>query len=243
LVHQDIQGYFQYHTSYYAPDQEFLRSVFELAPQLHRRLAAGWDRIAARGKTAVGIHVRRGDYGYSVFYRTPVEWYLRWLEEIWPTLEEPFLYVATDDLPLVNQAFAKYKPATIQDFRVRLAHRNLDFFRDWYALTRCCHMAMPNSTFSYSAALFAEPGIRCYRSSLPDRGFISVDPWDGQPLLLGPEARAENFPEIAGLTDPGRTESGKRRPVRAAVRRFFAGYPLRRLSQRIARPVAMAWTR
>jgi hypothetical protein len=243
LVHRDIRGYFQYHTSYYAPDQAFLRSVFQLAPQLRRRLAAGWERIGVRGKTAVGIHVRRGDYGYSVFYRTPVEWYLRWLEEIWPTLDEPFLYVATDDLPLVTAAFAKYKPATIEDFPVRLPHRKLDFFRDWYALTRCRYLAMPNSTFSFSAALFAEQAIQSFRSSLPDRGFIPVDPWDGHPLLLGREARAENFPEIAGLIDPSRTENGKRRPVRAAIRRFFAGYPLRRLSQRIATPVGMAWTR
>lgn len=242
LVHQDIQGYFQYHTSYYAQDEEFLRSLFQLAPQLHRRLAAGWDRIAVRGKTAVGIHVRRGDYGYGIFYRTPVEWYLRWLEKIWPALDEPFLYIATDE-PLVTAAFAKYQPATIQDFRVRLGHRKLDFFRDWYALTRCRCLAMPNSTFSFSAALYAEPGVQCFRSSLPDRGFLRLNPWDGQPLLLGPEARAENFPEIAGLTDPGRTESGKRRPVRAAMRRFFAGYPLRRLTRHIAGAGAMAGAR
>ena len=197
LIHHDIHGFFQYHTSYYAPDREFLRSLFQVAPRLGCRLAAGWQRIAVRGKTAVGIHLRRGDYGYSVFYRTPIEWYLQWLEELWPTLDQPFLYVATDDLPLANEAFAKYHPATIDDFRVRISHRTVDYFRDWYALTRCQYLAMPNSTFSFSAALFGEPGVQCFRSSLPDRGFIPVDPWDGQPILTGPEARpriSQKFP-------------------------------------------------
>ena len=239
LIHRDLQGFFQYHTSYYAPDQEYLRSLFQVAPRLRHRLAAGWDRIASRGKTAVGIHVRRGDYGYGIFYRTPVEWYLRWLEEIWPKLDEPFLYVATDDLSLVTEAFAKYKPATIDDFRVRIAHRKVDFFRDWYALTRCQYMAMPNSTFSFSAALYAEPGIQCFRSSLPDRGFIRVDPWDGQPILSGPEARAENFPDIAGLTIP--QTGGKKRSLRSTMRRFIARHPLRGLTERLARPIVTAW--
>ena len=238
LVQRDIHGYFQYHTSYYAADQAYLRSVFQWAPRLRSRLAAGWERIAQRGKTAVGIHVRRGDYGYGAFYRTPVEWYLQWLDEIWPTLDEPFLYVATDDLPLVNAAFARYQPATIRDFRVNLPHRKLDFVRDWYALTRCQYMAMPNSTFSFSAALFAEPSLRCFRSSLPDRGFISIDPWDGQPLLQGPEARAENFPDIPGLIS-GQPEPNAR-PVRAMVRRLLTQQPLWRLTRRVAASLAIA---
>jgi hypothetical protein len=242
LVHRDIQGFFQYHTSYYAPDREYLRSLFELAPRLRNRLGAGWERIAERGKTAVGIHVRRGDYGYGIFYRTPIEWYLRWLEELWPKLDEPFLYIATDDLPLVTEAFAKYEPATINDFRVRVSHRSVDFFRDWYALTRCRYMAMPNSTFSFSAALYAEPGIECFRSSLPDRGFVAIDPWDEQPLVTGPEARAENFPEIPGLTLAGKMPNNKR-PLRSMMKRFLARHSLRELAHRVAAPVAIALSR
>lgn len=241
LVHRDIRGYFQYHTSYYAPDQEFLRSLFQVAPPLRSRLAAGWERIAARGKTAVGIHVRRGDYGYGVFYLTPIEWYLRWLDEIWPTLDEPFLYVASDDLPLVTEAFAKYKPATIQDFGVRIAHPEADFFRDWYALTRCQYLAMPNSTFSFSAALYADPSIQCFRSSLLDRGLIPLNPWDGQPLLTGPEACAENFPDIPGLIDPHHNKGEKKRS-RSMLRRYLPRHPVRRLTQHLASSVGMAWT-
>ncbi|HEX4142921.1 MAG TPA: hypothetical protein VHY91_05165 [Pirellulales bacterium] len=243
LIHRDIQGFFQYHTGYYAPEQEFLRTAFQFAPRLRGRLAAGWERIAVRGKTAVGIHLRRGDYGYGVFYRTPIEWYLRWLEEIWPQLDEPFLYVATDDLPLANAAFAKYKPAMIDAFCVRIAHRKLDFVRDWYALTRCHYLAMPNSTFSFSAALFGQQGVQCFRSSLPDRGFIQIDPWNEQPILTGPEAQAENFPEIPGLIIPRQT-SGKKRPLRSMMRRLhLTRQSFRGLTLRMARPLAAAWPR
>ncbi|HTU26849.1 MAG TPA: alpha-1,2-fucosyltransferase [Pirellulales bacterium] len=226
LAGHDIHGYFQYHTSYYAPDRDYLRDVFRLAPRLDSRLARGWEPIAARGKTAVGIHVRRGDYGHSIFYRTPIDWYLRWLEAVWPTLDEPFLYVASDDVPLVAKAFSDYQPAMLDDFRVNVGHTKLDFIRDWYALSRCQCLAMPNSTFSFSAAMFAEPGIRCFRSSLVDRGFISIEPWDAQPLVNGPEALAENFPDIPDLLT---VQPGKKRRLRTMVRRLFAHQPLRRL--------------
>jgi hypothetical protein len=237
LVHRDIQGYFQYHTHYYAPDQAFLRDVFQPAPHLRRRLDLGWERIARRGKTAVGIHVRRGDYGYGIFYLTPVEWYQRWLEEVWPTLDDPFLYVASDD-PAVTAAFARYQPVTAQDFRVNIGHPKLNFFRDWYALTRCQQIAMPNSTFSFSAAMFAEPGVQCYRSSLPDRDFVPIDAWDAPPLVMGAEAEADNFPEIPGLIRPGHNIRRKP-PWRSMLRRLLVNHPLVRLTQRV-RPAALA---
>jgi hypothetical protein len=239
LIHRDIRGYFQYHTSYYAPHQEFLRSLFQPVPALRCRLEAGWEQIAARGKTAVGIHIRRGDYGHDVFYLTPMEWYLRWLDEIWPTLDQPFLYVASDDLPLVTETFAKYRPATIEDFGVKLSYPEIDFFHDWYALTRCQWLAMPNSTFSFSAALYADPSIQCFRSSLVDRGFIPLNPWDEQPLLTGPEASAENFPDIPGLLNPLH-KRGKNRPLRAMMRRYLPRHSVRRFAQQIASSVALA---
>ena len=163
---------------------------------------------------------------------------MRWLEEIWPTLEEPFLYIASDDLPTVTETFAKYNPATIHDFGFGISHPEADFFRDWYALTRCQYLAMPNSTFSFSAALFADPTIQCFRSSLLDRGFIPLDPWDAQPLLTGPEAIAANFPDIPGLIDPLHPKSQKRR-LRSLVHGIFLD--ILSAASRGTLPVRSAW--
>lgn len=214
LVNRDIRGYFQYHTSYYAPYRNYLTGLLSPATHLRLGLEVGWSRISNRGRTPVGIHLRRGDYGQDCFYLTPVDWYLDKLEELWPTLDQPFLYCATEDLPLALKSFARYNPVTVGDLGVDIPYRRdfpqlneqeqkqqIPYFADWYALTRCRYLLMPNSSFSFTAAMLA-PEITCWRSSLPARGFIPVDPWDDQPVLTGPEARVENFMDIPGLIAP-----------------------------------------
>ncbi len=193
-------GYFQYHTSYYAPDRDYIRRLFEPRPEIAATLAPAWSRLRERGRTAVGIHIRRNDYGFLYFYRVPIQWYLDCLERIWPGLDQPFLYIATDDLDSVIGDFARYAPATARDLGPPLPQH--DFYRDFYALQHCDILLIPNSTFSFAAAMLNRGLNAAYRSLLPVRTFVPFDPWDSKPLQQTWDAYVERQPQFPEIWKP-----------------------------------------
>lgn len=193
-------GYFQYHTSYYAPDRDRIREWFRPAPEMEAAIGPQWLRLLSRGRTAVGIHIRRQDYGFSYFYRTPIRWYLAELERLWPTLDQPFLYVATDAPDEVLPHFARFAPSTSADLGTPLPTH--DFYRDFYALQHCDVVLIPNSTFSFSASMLNTRLQAAYRSHLPSRGFVPFDPWNSKPLDQTWAARVERYPSMPELWHP-----------------------------------------
>jgi hypothetical protein len=196
----NFTGYFQYHTSFYAPDRDAIRAWFQPDPAIAARIEAAWHPLRARGGTAVAIHVRRGDFGFSYFYRTPIRWYLEQLERLWPTLDRPFLYVASDALPEVVGHFARYHPVTAADLGPPLPA--YDFYRDFYVLQHSDVLLIPNSTFSFAACML-NPNLRAaYRSHLPSRSFVPFDPWNSKPLDQAWDSRVESYPWHAELWRP-----------------------------------------
>ncbi len=213
LLNHDFRGYAQYQTKYYWPHRGYIQRLFEPRPEIRERLAGVGRGLAYGHSTSVGIHLRRGDYGRQIFYITPVEWYLRKLEEIWPTLVRPRLFVATEDRSLVDE-FAAYNPITTDDLGVTLdanemkdygylprdrAVRDpwqLDFYPDFYALTMCDYLLMPNSSFSFVAAMLNPFLQKCWRSDLPTQSFVEIDPWDAKPLT---DDKAEDWDHIEGV--------------------------------------------
>lgn len=210
---RDFRGYAQFHTSYYRPNRAFIRDLFTLRPEVQQRMTPAAIRLEALGKTPVGIHLRRGDYGRLHFYITPVRWYLDWLAEHWPKLDNPVLFVAAEDRRLVNE-FRKFNPQTAEslgvcldtepmptysylkhDLKTREPHL-LDFFPDWYLLTRCEYLLIPNSTYSFVAAMLSRRLRHCFRSDLNTQRFVEIDPWDTDPLT---HEQAEDFKHIPGV--------------------------------------------
>ena len=199
---RDLVGWAQYHTSWYAPHRDAWRRWYAPSASVRVRLAAA-ERVVD-GYDSVGVHVRRGDYGYGIFPMTPVEWYLRTLRELWPTLRRPLLLVATDDRSVVA-AFAEFDPRTAEDLGVELLAEPMpvynyeptergdrwrhDFFADWWLLTRCAYVLGGNSTFSFSAAMTAARLRGYLRADLDVAKLVEVDPWDAYPLLHQPVER------------------------------------------------------
>jgi hypothetical protein len=193
-------GYFQYHTSYYAPDRDYIQSLVAPHPHFAATIGPGWARLRERGRTAVGIHIRRGDYGFLYFYRTPTQWYLDCLKKIWPGLDDPFLYIASDELDSVIDDFAEYAPVSATSLAPPLPEH--DFYRDFYALQHCDVLLIPNSTFSFAAAM-SNRGLKAsYRSLIPARGFTSFDPWDSKPLQQTWDAYVERYPLLPDVWEP-----------------------------------------
>jgi hypothetical protein len=214
LAGHDFHGQAQYHTSYYRPHREVVRSLWRPTDVLQQRMAPAAGRLDSLGRTRVGIHLRRGDYGRFHFYITPVRWYLDWLEEHWHTLDNPVMFIATEEPALVDE-FQDYNPQTAgslgvdlvaeplptypylpEDLRAAEPHQ-LDFFPDWYMLTRCDYVLMGNSTFAFTAAMLSHRLQHAFRSDLPTQRFHELDVWDSLPLTHDVVA---DYPHVPGVS-------------------------------------------
>jgi hypothetical protein len=78
------------------------------------------------------------------------------------------------------------------------------YYPDFYLLTQCDVLAIPNSTFSVVAAMLSERlrwSVRtCLKEPLDHPPFRPFDPWDD--VFLDTAAEAEQFPHIPGLLAP-----------------------------------------
>ncbi len=189
LRNVDLWGYFQYHTRFYAAHKELFRSLFRPVESLRTELESAVARLRKRGRTVVGLHLRRGDYGYRFFYVTPAEWYKRWLAEIWDQLEEPVLFIASDDPDAVLADFADYNPVTVRDLGID--DMVPAFYQDFYILSQCNRVAISNSSYSFAACMLNEKGDEFMRPDLTAGSLVAFDPWNSEPLLRN--ALAEDY--------------------------------------------------
>jgi tetratricopeptide (TPR) repeat protein len=152
--------------------------------QEHRERAQAWlrprdvwrphldplmDGLRARGDTVVAIHIRRGDFVQFNYPITETAWYVAWLNEIWPTLKNPVLYIASDDLAGVRRDFAAFHPTTLGDLVE--PWRGLEYLQDFHVLSNADAVGISAASgFSTLAArlntrarLFAEPDVKAGR--------------------------------------------------------------------------------
>ncbi|GGE51434.1 hypothetical protein GCM10011317_07240 [Niveispirillum cyanobacteriorum] len=119
---------------YPAAFRDRIRSWLQPRPQWRPWIDPPVDALRAVGRTVVAIHIRRGDflqYGYPI---TETQTYVDWLRGLWPTLEKPVLYLASDDIPAVRAAFREFRPVTLND--AGPAWPGLEFLQDFHVLTQ-----------------------------------------------------------------------------------------------------------
>lgn len=177
----DIDGYFCGDTSPLAPFAESFRHFFTSGARWQRRMAQVTERLQEAGDTIVALHLRRGDYGWGPFWVAPEAWYLDWLATIWPRLERPALYIATDDANSLA-AFAPYQPLTAASLGMEPI-KGAEFLDDFQALCAADILAISNSTFSFTAGLL-NPQAKAFLR--PDRAtgtLIRYDPWSSSVLI------------------------------------------------------------
>jgi hypothetical protein len=110
------------------------------------------------------------------------------------------LFIATEDRNLVK-AFDAYKPQTSETLGVNLSRtpligynylardrathdpNQMDFYPDFYLLSKCEVILAPSSTFSFVAGMLSERLKEFWRSNLDLADFEQIDPWDDYPLL------------------------------------------------------------
>lgn len=193
LEGRDISGYFCWSTGLWGAAADEFRGLFRLVPSLERPLAEAFDRLTASSGTTVAVHLRRGDFGQGRFWVAPVEWYLDWLEALWPQLDRPCLYLATD-APELAERFADYRPILADNLGVDLP--GAEFLADHYWLCRADHLAISNSTFSFTAALLNGRMRSAVRPDPVARCLTPFTPWNAPVLLDPPRA-----PEALGAVE------------------------------------------
>jgi FkbM family methyltransferase len=177
----DFSGYFQFHTKYYAPHKEYFRSLFQPVSEIEVIMKKALNKLRSMGKTIVGLHLRLKDYGYGPFFIAPSKWYNECLENLWETLDEPVLFLASDETKKVFKDFAKYKPITSEDLGIELS--KADFYPDFYLLSKCDIVAISNSSYSFAACMLNDSCRLFLRPDLPAEKLISFDPWDSEVSL------------------------------------------------------------
>jgi len=188
----DFWGYFQFHTSYYRPYREYLRSLFRFNEDTLAKTEPLKARLLSQGKTIVGIHLRRGDYRpyeatltderAAVIYRAPSDWYKEWLRGFWHTLDSPVLFIASDEPEQCRLDFADY-PTVISSDLGEGVDGEESFINDFYLLTQCHAVAISNSSFSFASCMLNTAATIFARPHLPSAKLVPFDPWNSNVLL------------------------------------------------------------
>jgi len=136
------------------------------------------EKVKMDAATVVAIHIRRGDYDIPTRRQNiaPVEWYLNWLKENWSKLDNPVLFIASDEINKVAPDFAEYKPRTFS---------GNNFICDHYMLSHADILLISNSTFSFTAAMLSETA-RCLRPDFEQEKMVGFDPWNAEPIIMRP---------------------------------------------------------
>lgn len=177
-ANRDLIGYFCRHTREWQGRAPAFRALFQHRPIVRDWLHPAMTELASRGRTLVGVHIRRGDFGQGQFWIAPVEWYANWLGAIWNSLDAPVLYIASDD-PGVTAAFSDFRP---MDARMLGAGR-LDFCLDHHVLSQADHLTISNSSFSFTAAMLNDRARKFVRPDRAVQGLVPFDPWNADVLL------------------------------------------------------------
>jgi tetratricopeptide (TPR) repeat protein len=154
--------------------QSWLRPRGQWLPWLNPAVTA----LRAGGRTVVALHIRRGDFVQYQYPITETAWYVAWLHRIWPELENPVLYLASDDLDAVRSAFAAFAPLTLAD--VAPVWLNLDYLQDFHVLTQADIVGVSaTSGFSQLAALLNTRAKLFVEPDMATRSIRPFTPWTG----------------------------------------------------------------
>jgi hypothetical protein len=192
LINVDLWGFFQIPTQFLRPNKDYFRTLFQPVSDLKSALEDGLNLLHSKGKTIIGIHVRRGDFitvpmaGFTLV--VPSKWWLDWLEQIWGELENPVLFLCSDDLDSIIHDFEKFCPVTSRDLNVKLPENfkdlNIEFYIDFFMLSNCDIVGTSNSIFSFVACMLNERGKKFVRPHWDfSTKFTEFDPWNSEPLL------------------------------------------------------------
>lgn len=192
LENVNLYGFFQIHTRFLEPHKDYFRSLFQPVSDLQSVLEEGLNLLRSKGKTIIGIHIRRGDFitvpqaGFTLV--VPSRWWCNWLDEVWGEVEDPVLFLCSDDLDSIIHDFEKFCPVTSRDLYIKLPERmeglDVEFYIDFFILSKCDMVGISNSIFSFAACMLNEQSKTFIRPHWNFTTKLTIfDPWNSEPLL------------------------------------------------------------
>jgi len=170
---------FPLHSSYY--NKELFQSLFRPKSQLRQMLNSEIN-LRRKGRTLIGLHLRRGDYGgfkrksARWCFVAPSQWYLDWLDV--RKIDNPILFISSEESEALCKDFAdKYEVFCWKD---------KNFYWDFYILTQSDILLISNSTFGFAASMLNRKATEFYRPRLSKKALIPYDPWNS-PLVFKDE--------------------------------------------------------
>ena len=183
----DVWGYFQYKTHTLAAERDHFRKLFRFRPDLLSWAKAAAAPLHAADRTVVAIHLRRGDYGPSIFFVPPNDWYVAELRALLPRLHNPVVYIASDDLDAAIGGFEEFHPVTHRDLVP--ADATASTLLDFHVLSTADVVMTSNSSFSVAASMLNERSSVFLRPDAAAGRMIPFAPWN-TPVLLRDTAGA-----------------------------------------------------
>lgn len=176
----NYSGYYMGHSRDLLPDRDFIRGLFRFVPKFvefsNRRLA----KLRSRRPRILAVHLRRGDYGYSYFFRAPCAWYENWIRHQGLNPAEWIIYICSENPAPYRHRFKGFETADASDLGASSA---LATYLDFYVLTQADHVLISNSSYSFMAAMLNEKSTSFARPCAQSEQLISFNPWDA-PVVL-----------------------------------------------------------
>lgn len=176
----ELWGYFQLHTSCYRPYKALFDRIFSPALSLEHYLAP-YLRNLFRSKSVIAIHLRRGDFGYGIYYRAPIHWYREWLFSQCFTSSTHVIYISSDESVDCRERFLPYTVVTQSELGPKLPQQ-LSLLLDFLILARADVLCISNSSFSFSASLFNYGKRLTLRPDIKSKNLVNYDPWNSEVL-------------------------------------------------------------
>jgi len=178
---RDIDGYFVGNTKGWGAWRSAFCTLYAPGRKVEGVLAQALHNLRSRGKTVVAIHLRRGDFGYGRYWVAPSGWYLAWLRTIWANLQRPVLYIASDLPGPPHLEFADFNPLSADQLDVQIP--GVEFLIDHHILRHADHLAISNSSFSFTAAMLNAQAQSFLRPEPNRQELVAFDPWASEVLL------------------------------------------------------------
>jgi hypothetical protein len=151
-----LDGYWQ-SWKYFDEIKDIIRQEFSLRGALHQENQRLADKIKAT--TAVGIHIRRGDYVSDPIPNKyhgvcDLDYYYNGITLLTKTMINPHFFIFSDDPQWVSENLTLNYPMTM----VKNNGSERDY-EDFYLMTLCKHFIVANSSFSWWGAWLSQwPG-------------------------------------------------------------------------------------
>ncbi len=187
----DFWGYFQLNTSNYSPHKAFIRDLYTPKGYLSTLLSNVITTLSTSKKRLLAIHLRRGDYGNSIFFKAPCSWYQKWILEAGLSSQDTIVYIASESPDKYTERFYPFDVLTFSAFKDIPSH--LAALVDFHVLCHADYLLISNSSNSFMASMLNTTATCFMRPDARRNRLVPYDPWDATPLLwdvLSPEEHA-----------------------------------------------------